>query len=101
MYAAVPTTTPSRVAATVAVPQMRSRRGVLDDRLREPEIEHLDETVPRHLDVGWLQIAVNDAFVVNRLERGGHLAGDPEHIGNGERPTHEAIGEGIARVRSP
>ena len=43
---------------------------------RESEIEHLHDAAWCDLDVRRFQIAVNDPFVVCRLERVGDLAGD-------------------------
>ena len=45
------------------------RRARSSDRLREPEVEHLDRAVGPQLDVGRLQIAMDDALLVRRFER--------------------------------
>ena len=39
------------------------------ERFREPEVQHLHHPVGPQLDVGRLQIAVNDALLVCDLER--------------------------------
>jgi hypothetical protein len=38
-------------------------------KLRQPEVEHLDRAVVAHLDVGRLQVAMDDALLVCRAER--------------------------------
>jgi hypothetical protein len=48
----------------------------LAPRFRQPEIEHLHDTVGRDGDVGGLQIAMDDSFVVSRFQRIGDLARD-------------------------
>ena len=42
-------------------------------RLREAEVEHLHRAVGADLDVGGLEVAVDDPLLVRRLERLGHL----------------------------
>ena len=44
-------------------------------------------------DVGRLQIAMDDAFLVRRVERFGDLARDRERLGDRQRPAREPIGE--------
>jgi hypothetical protein len=46
----------------------------------DSEIEHLDDPGRRDLDVGRLEIAVNDALVVRGLERQRDLAGDQQRL---------------------
>lgn len=43
--------------------------------------------------VGRLQIAMDDPFLVRRIERLGNLARDPERFGERQRATRQAIGE--------
>src|SRR5215203_973110 len=50
--------------------------GSVRDRLGETEVEDLDHAVGRDLDVGGLQVAVNDAFLVRSLECVGKLPRD-------------------------
>jgi len=64
---------------------------------REPEIEDFDLIVRRQRDVRWLQIAVDDAFVMRGLERVGNLSRDGERVIKGQRPMiAQPIGECVA-----
>ena len=49
-------------------------------RLRQPEVEHLDRAVGADLDVGRLQIAMDDALLVRGFERFGDLPRDRERL---------------------
>ena len=51
------------------------------DRLRQTEVEHLHGAVGADLDVGGLQIAMDDALLVRGFERLGDLAGDGQGVG--------------------
>ena len=46
------------------------------ERLRQSEVENLDHGVGPNLDVGGLQIAVDNSAVVSGFDRIGDLAGD-------------------------
>ena len=71
-------------------------------RLREPEVEHLDVAVRRDLDVGGLQVAVDDALLVRRFERLGDLPGDGERLGeSGSGPRADAARPASALRRAP
>ena len=48
--------------------------------LRQPEVQHLHGAVFPHLDVGRLQIAMDDALLVRRFERGGDLPRDRQRF---------------------
>jgi hypothetical protein len=48
--------------------------------LGQPEVEDLHGAVRRHLDVGGLQVAVNDALLLSGLERVGNLPGDRQRL---------------------
>jgi len=50
------------------------------ERLGQPEVQHLHRAVGSHLHVGRLQIAVDDALLVRRLERIGNLLRDREGL---------------------
>ena len=73
---------------------MRSdvRRRV-SDRLRQSEVEHFHGAVLAHLDVGRLEIAMDDALLVGGFEGLGDLSCDGQGIVDGDRPVHHAIGE--------
>ena len=61
------------------VGDVRRRRrctGVGVERLRQAEVEHLDRAVGADLDVGGLEIAMDDALLVRGLERVGDLPRD-------------------------
>ena len=63
------------------------------ERLGQAEVQHLDGAVGRDLDVGRLQIAMDDAAVVRRLERVGDLrarSAAPLRPGAGPRAMRSA-----------
>jgi hypothetical protein len=60
----------------------RARGGI---QLREAEVEHLHLTVVGQHDVGRFQVAMDDPFVVCRLERVDDLARDRQRFGHGKR----------------
>ena len=61
--------------------------------LGQAEVEHLDRAVGRDLDVGRLQVAMDDALLVRRLERLGDLPGDGQRFVQWKRPLRDAVGE--------
>jgi hypothetical protein len=64
------------------------------DRFREPEIQHLHRAIVADLDIRWLQIAMDDARLVGRLERVDDLAGDRDRIGDRQGAARfEHLGE--------
>jgi len=63
------------------------------ERLRQPEVEHLDRAVLASLDVGRLQIAVNDPVLVRRLERFRNLPPNRERFAQGNRALRDAVGK--------
>ena len=63
--------------------------------LREPEVQDLDDTRIGHLDVGRLQVAVDDAELVRRFEALGDLPGEREPLG--ERQAARVLVERSAR----
>jgi hypothetical protein len=78
MQAAVPSSTPAPVmpAGLVMVGECDTPTAELravDQRLRQTEIEHFHGPVGAQLDVGRLQVAVDDARVVRGLEGLGNL----------------------------
>src|SRR5213594_3326006 len=60
---------------------------------REYEIEDLHDAAWCDLDVRRFQIAVNDPFLVRRLESVGHLARDRQRFGEWQRPSLQALGK--------
>ena len=62
-------------------------------RLRQPEVEHLHRAVGAHLDVGRLEIAMDDALLVRRFERLGDLPRDRQRLVERNRPARDAVGE--------
>ncbi len=59
---------------------LRARRRRRVERLRQPEVQHLDDAVVADLDVRRLQIAMDDALLVRRFERVGDLPGDGQRL---------------------
>ena len=85
MYGAVPRINPARFqSACLPVPvQVRLRSHTIRVRLAsvwlelgQAEVEDLYRAVGRDLDIGRLQVAVDDAFFVRRVERVRDLARD-------------------------
>ena len=50
------------------------------DRFRQTEVENFHGAVGRDLEVGWLQISMNDALFVSGLQGVGDLAGIVERL---------------------
>jgi hypothetical protein len=71
-------------------------RTALFKRLREPEVEHLHNAVGAQLDVRRLQIAVDDALLVRRLERLGNLPRDWQRFVERKRPAPQTLGQVFA-----
>ena len=70
--------------------------GVDSQRLRQPEVEHLHHAVGPNLDVGGLQVAVDDALLVRRLEGLGDLSRNRQRLG--QRQTR-ALRPSSSRLR--
>jgi hypothetical protein len=64
-----------------------------DGDLGEPEVEHLDRAAGRDLDVGGLQIAMDDTLGVRGLERVHDLARDAEGLLERNRAGLDAVRE--------
>ncbi len=62
------------------VHRLGARRGSGGERFGETEIQHLHRAVRAHLDVGGLQIAMDDPLLVRGFERFGNLPGDRQHL---------------------
>ena len=77
----------------------RTRR--LDPRIAGPEqlgdaeVQNLDRAIRPNLDVGWLQIAMDDAAFVSRFERVGELLRDAQRFAQWERSDVQAILQGL------
>jgi hypothetical protein len=71
--------------------ERRRHRGLAGHPLRQAEVEHLDRAVRGQLDVGRLEIAVDDAAFVGGVERRGELARDLQRLRHGQRAAHEAV----------
>ena len=80
MYAAVPRIKPACVIAGVVIvgdsERLDEERASRFDRLRQSEVQHLHRAIVADLDVGGLQIAMDDALLVRGLERLGDLLRD-------------------------
>ena len=69
------------------------RLGRRIESFRQTEIEHLRDAVRSQLDVGGLQISMNNPLLVRRLQRLGHLSCDRARVSHGERPLGDRIGK--------
>jgi hypothetical protein len=74
-------------------PWASGRGGARLHRLGQTEVQYLDGAVAAHLDVGGLQIAVDDALLVCRFERLDELSGDGQRFFDRHRPLCQAIRE--------
>ena len=75
---------PSRVVA-LTVPSMRRAAGATQHgRFRQAEIKHLHGAIRRDLDVGGLQIAVDDPLLVGGVECRRDLPRDVDGLRRGE-----------------
>ena len=82
MYPAVPKMTPARVASSVSVGELAGfpEAASASKRFRQAEIQHLYFSVRGELDVGGLQIAMDNALFVRRFQGLGDLAGNPQRF---------------------
>ena len=83
-------------AGLVIVGDMRERRARSSgrlDRLRQAEVEHFDAAIGPQLDVGRLEIAVDDAPLVRGLERFGNLPGDRQRFVQRQPALRDPIGQ--------
>ena len=60
---------------------------------RESEVEHFDGTVGPDLDVGWLQVPMDDARFVRRLQARRDAGGDRKSLVDRQRSGGEPFGE--------
>ena len=89
MYAAVPRMTPASVAShagdvgEVIASSADAACGL--HRLRQAEVQHLHRAVLANLDVGGLQIAMDDPLLVRGFERLGDLLRDRQRFVDRDR----------------
>ena len=67
------------------------------ESLREAEVEDLDPPVRGDLDVGRLQVPVDDAAIVRRLERLGDLTRDLERLVERKSAVRQPVRERLSR----
>ena len=102
MYPAVPRITPATVPLDASVGDsegfsgQRRHSALARPRFCESEVEDLRGPGGGHLHVGGLQIAVNDAPLVRRLQGLGNLPGDVEGLLHRKRTATEPLGEILA-----
>ena len=56
------------------------------ERLRQPEVQDLDDAIQPQLDVGRLEVAMDDALLVRGVERAGNLPRNRQSGSEGNRP---------------
>ena len=70
--------------------------GVLLQHLRQSKVEDFHLAVRRHLDVGRLEVAMDDAFFVRRFEGICDLARHEQRLVDRDRATRRQIGQRLA-----
>lgn len=70
------------------------RGGMVVERLGESEIEHLDHAAVGDLDVGGLEVAMDNAAPVSVLESLANLTGDGQRVVHRKRTGVKALGQG-------
>ena len=68
----------------------------LVDRFGETKVEHLHRAVSPHLDVGRLQIAVDDALFMSGFERFSDLPRDRQCLVEGNRAPRDPLRQNLA-----
>jgi hypothetical protein len=66
------------------------------ERLGQAEVQDLDRLLGRDLDVGRLEVAMDDALLVRRLERRADLDAQPKRLVGGQRADGQAVGQAVA-----
>ena len=61
--------------------------------LARPKSSTFDDPIGRDLDIGRLQIAVNDSLLVRRVERIGDLPRNRQCLAHRQRARRQALGE--------
>ena len=64
--------------------------------LRKAEVQHLDDTLGRDLDIRRLQVPVDDPVLMCRLQRLGDLPRDRQRVGDLHRASSDQIGQCLA-----
>ena len=70
-------------------------RNIVDERLRQSEIQDLDGAFRCDLDVGGFQIPVDDAFLVRRFERLRDLTADSKGLDHRQATAQQAVAKSI------
>jgi hypothetical protein len=98
MHAAVPRITPRRVAAvrvgdieTVPVLDVCASAG--SNAFANPKIEHFDDAVVANLDMGRLQVAMDDTLFVSGFDRVCHLSRNRQGVVYRERILRDPVRE--------
>src|SRR5271157_3752165 len=86
MYAMVPTAVPSEVSCSAAIAR----------QFRQSEVEYLGLSARSEEDVGWLQIAVHDAFAVRHVERIADLDTDIDDLVQRKRVPVDLLVQALA-----
>jgi hypothetical protein len=84
------------VIVGVRIDGVRLRSAGRIQRLRQAEVQDLHRAVGPHLDVGRLQIAMDDALSVRGVERVGNLPGDRQRLVERQGAARDAPGEVLA-----
>ena len=95
MYAAVPRITPVPARHVADGRGIGNSLAIRPDvhRLGQPEIQHLDLSFCRELDVRRLQVAVDDSLLMRVLQRFGNLSADHECFVDWERTFPDAVSQ--------
>src|SRR5262249_33863518 len=69
---------------------------IAGDDLRQPEIEDLHDALGSDLDVGWLQIAMNESLLMRGVERVRNLLSDYQSLRYRDGATLDAVSKRLA-----
>jgi hypothetical protein len=64
--------------------------------LAQAEVQHFHRAVGTHFDIGWLEVAVDDARLVGGVERVGDLPGECQRLIERDRARRDAVRERVA-----
>ena len=62
----------------------------------EAEVQHLDRAVLAHLDIGGLEVAMDDTLLVRGFERVGNLPGDGQRLVERDGPARDPLRQVLA-----